>query len=54
VKLCGNSIKPEKVPNQFGKISNLAVASHRAFASLRKILRPIQHLNLIIPKNPGV
>jgi hypothetical protein len=36
VKLRGNLIKSEKVSNQFRKISNLAVASHREFESLRK------------------
>jgi len=39
----GNSIKVKKVPNHLRKISNLVVATHRAFVVLRKSLRPIRH-----------
>ena len=49
---CGNSIKVQKAPNQLRKISNLAVASHRAFAFLRKSLRPIRHWKAHGPQNP--
>jgi hypothetical protein len=54
VKSRGNSNKLKKVPNDFQKISNLVVASKKAFGSLRKSLRPIPYLDPINPKNPGI